>query len=180
MKIETVGDKKMKYLSKQIFTLFSLHSPISNSKSTLMKKLSFVITLMIVFASCEKKSTISSETFNPQWEETFPGIWIAKVNQPEDFNLLSVANKAPRSESLNKKSKQDFPISPDEIKSFTKNGKTYLRFPLEKEEQIYGFGLNFKTVQQRGKILRLHVDHYGGKDDGRTHAPVPFYVSSKG
>jgi alpha-D-xyloside xylohydrolase len=28
--------------------------------------------------------------------------------------------------------------------------------------------------------LRLHVDHYGGKDNGRTHAPVPFYVSAKG
>ena len=24
------------------------------------------------------------------------------------------------------------------------------------------------------------MDHYGGKDDGRTHAPVPFFVSSKG
>jgi alpha-glucosidase (family GH31 glycosyl hydrolase) len=41
-------------------------------------------------------------------------------------------------------------------------------------------GLNFKTVEQRGRIMRLHVDHYGGRDNGRTHAPVPFYVSSKG
>jgi hypothetical protein len=24
------------------------------------------------------------------------------------------------------------------------------------------------------------MDHYGGKDNGRTHAPTPFYVSSKG
>ena len=54
------------------------------------------------------------------------------------------------------------------------------RFPLVKDEQIYGFGLNFKTVHQRGKILQLHVDHYGGTDNGRTHAPVPFYVSDRG
>lgn len=59
-------------------------------------------------------------------------------------------------------------------------GKTILRLPLRKEEQLYGFGLNFQTVHQRGKILNLHVDHYGGKDTGRTHAPVPFYVSSAG
>lgn len=26
----------------------------------------------------------------------------------------------------------------------------------------------------------MHVDHYGGKDNGRTHAPVPFYISSLG
>ena len=59
-------------------------------------------------------------------------------------------------------------------------GETYLRFPLAKDEQIFGFGLNFKTVHQRGKILQLHVDHYGGTDNGRTHAPVPFYVSDRG
>ncbi len=145
-----------------------------------MKQLTIIFALLFILNSCEQKPTISSETFNPEWNELFPGVWEATINQPEDFNLLSVANKPPRSETLNKKAKQDFPISTDEIKTFTKNGKTYLRFPLEKEEQIYGFGLNFKTVQQRGRIMRLHMDHYGGKDDGRTHAPVPFYVSSKG
>ena len=60
------------------------------------------------------------------------------------------------------------------------DGKTYLSIPLEKKEQIYGLGLNFQSVFQRGKVLNLHVDHYGGRDDGRTHAPVPFYVSSRG
>jgi alpha-glucosidase (family GH31 glycosyl hydrolase) len=145
-----------------------------------MKKPIIAFIFLFVLFSCEKKSKISSEAFNPNWEESFPGIWQATVNQPEDFNMLSAANKPPRSETLNKKSKLQFPLSSEEIKTFTKNGKTYLRFPLEKEEQIYGFGLNFKTVQQRGQILRLHVDHYGGNDDGRTHAPVPFFVSSKG
>jgi alpha-D-xyloside xylohydrolase len=145
-----------------------------------MKKLIIAILILNIFNSCEKKSKISNEIFNPEWKVSFPGIWESAINEPEDFNLLSVANKAPRSEALNRKSTRDFPVSENEIKVFTKNGKTFLRFPLEKEEQIYGFGLNFKTVQQRGKILRLHVDHYGGKDDGRTHAPVPFFVSSKG
>jgi alpha-glucosidase (family GH31 glycosyl hydrolase) len=60
------------------------------------------------------------------------------------------------------------------------DGQTYLRFPLQRSEQLYGFGLNFQTVQQRGKILTLHVDNYDGKDNGRTHAPTPFYVSSLG
>jgi len=145
-----------------------------------MKRILFLSLLLFVLLSCQKNNSVSDKPFNPEWNETFPGIWLSTINQPEDFNLLSVANRPPRTETLNKKPKKDFPISKDEITSFTKNGKTYLRFPLEKEEQIYGFGLNFKTVQQRGKILRLHVDHYGGKDDGRTHAPVPFYVSSKG
>jgi alpha-D-xyloside xylohydrolase len=55
-----------------------------------------------------------------------------------------------------------------------------LRFPLERGEQIFGLGLNFQTVHQRGKILTLRMDHYGRSDNGRSHAPVPFYVSSRG
>ena len=73
-----------------------------------------------------------------------------------------------------------FPLSEEEISFKLVDGKTYLHFPLEKAEKIFGLGLNFKTVEQRGRIMRLHVDHYGGRDNGRTHAPVPFYVSSKG
>lgn len=72
------------------------------------------------------------------------------------------------------------PALADGITATLNDGKTYITIPLQRQEQLYGFGLNFKTVHQRGRILNLHVDHYGGKDDGRTHAPVPFYVSSCG
>ena len=74
----------------------------------------------------------------------------------------------------------DFPLEKSEIKAFSKNGKTYIRLPLADGERIFGLGLNFKTVEQRGRIMRLHMDHYGGKDDGRTHAPTPFFVSTSG
>ena len=72
------------------------------------------------------------------------------------------------------------PSLANEIVGEVQDGKTSLRIPLQRKEQLYGFGLNFQTVHQRGKILNLHVDHYGGKDNGRTHAPVPFYISSLG
>ena len=39
-----------------------------------------------------------------------------------------------------------FPFSQNDIAGMINDGKTYLRFPLEKEEQLYGFGLNFQTV----------------------------------
>ncbi len=144
-----------------------------------MKRVLFLLSVLF-FISCTHPKNNTSENRNPEWEKTYPGVWKATVNQPEEFNLLSVANKAPNSETLLKKPESEFPISKDEILAFTEHGRTILRFPLEKDEQIYGFGLNFKTVQQRGRILRLHVDHYGGEDNGRTHAPVPFFVSSKG
>src|SRR5690606_3980142 len=94
--------------------------------------------------------------------------------------LLKAAGAVPNAEALAKVGEAEFPLSKDEISYKIVDGETYLRFPLEKEEQLYGFGLNFQTVHQRGKILELHVDHYGGRDNGRTHAPTPFYVSSNG
>lgn len=145
-----------------------------------MKNIISFVFIVIVIISCKSEKNNSVTTQNTIWQNTFPGIWKTEVGKPELFNLLTVAGKAPLIEALAKKSEQEFPVSQDEIVSFSENGKTILRFPLDKEEQIYGFGLNFKTVQQRGRILRLHVDHYGGEDNGRTHAPVPFFVSSKG
>ncbi len=124
--------------------------------------------------------SVLAKAQNPVWEEVAPGVWKTVVGIPDKFDLLKAAGVQPNSEALARLGKIAFPLSPDEIVAKISEGKTFLRFPLVKEEQLFGFGLNFKTVQQRGKILQLHVDHYGGTDNGRTHAPVPFYVSDHG
>jgi len=115
-----------------------------------------------------------------QWTEEFPGVWKGTFGKPDKYNLLTAAGCKPKAEVLKNSSSVSFPLTKEDIHAEIIDGKTYLRLPLIKEEQIFGLGLNFQTVHQRGKILNLHVDHYGGKDNGRTHAPVPFYVSSKG
>lgn len=114
------------------------------------------------------------------WQQVEPGVWKGIVGTPEAYSLLSVADVSPQSGALKKMPVADFPALGNEVVGAISDGKTSLRIPLVKGEQLYGFGLNFQTVHQRGKILNLHVDHYGGKDNGRTHAPVPFYVSSQG
>lgn len=108
------------------------------------------------------------------------GVWKMSVGTPEDVTLLSLLDISPNWKAIEEIEEVDFPINWDEIKTEVVGGRTYVRFPLEKEEKIYGLGLNFKTVEQGGRVMRLHVDHYGGTDNGRTHAPVPFFVSSKG
>ncbi len=115
-----------------------------------------------------------------KWEKVQPGVWKGIVGKPEAYSLLQVAGKQPCAEALRSMGEIGLPAWVDQTSGEVRNGKTLLRFPLQKQEQIYGFGLNFQTVRQRGKILNLHVDHYGGKDNGRTHAPVPFYVSDLG
>ncbi len=115
-----------------------------------------------------------------QWTEVVPGVWKAVAGQPDDYDLLKAAGVRPNQEALAKMAKADFPLPKNQIVAEVKNGQTSLRFPLQVGEQVYGFGLNFKTVHQRGRVLQLHVDHYGKEDNGRTHAPVPFYVSGNG
>lgn len=130
----------------------------------------FVWLLAVQIGFCQKTT----------WAEIQPGVWKAIVGKPEAYNLLSAAGVKPREQALQQLGKTTFPIPENEIEVKLVDGKTYLRFPLDKNEQLYGFGLNFQTVHQRGRIMRLHVDHYGGSDNGRTHAPTPFYVSSNG
>lgn len=114
------------------------------------------------------------------WTEVLPGIWKGIAGKPEAYNLLKAAGVLPDKAAIASIGKTVFPLDKIGISAKIIEGKTYLRFPLDKEEQLYGFGLNFQTVQQRGRVMQLHVDHYGGTDNGRTHSPTPFYVSSKG
>lgn len=117
---------------------------------------------------------------NLTWALVAPGVWSARIGKPDQLNFYSVADVQPRSDALKAMEQVSFPLPEQEVKATLADGKVYLHFPLDSTEKIFGLGLNFKTVEQRGRILRLHMDHYGGQDNGRTHAPVPYYVSSKG
>jgi len=147
------------------------------------------LALALTFVGCPSNQSVDSYRQNlsaqPErtpvvWKEEAPGIWESTVGTPESVNLLDMAGAMPQLTALSRKGPVQFPLKETDITVVLHDGKTYLRFPLDRDEQIYGFGLNFQTVHQRGRILRLHVDHYADRDNGRTHAPVPFYVSSKG
>jgi len=116
----------------------------------------------------------------PEWIEVASCIWKSSIGQRQNITLLSAAEVKSKFGAIAKLSAVDFPLDASKISAEVVHGRTYLRFPLQKGEELYGLGLQFKTHNQRGRILNLHVDHYGGNDNGRTHAPVPFYVSSAG
>lgn len=137
-----------------------------------MKRLSILLFLFSIYYSHAQTKV--------HWQMIYPSVWKAVAGKPEKHSLLSAAEAKPNLIALAALPQTPFPLSKAEIEIKIINHKTFLRFPLDKEEQLFGLGLNFQTVNQRGRILNLHVDHYGGKDNGRTHAPVPFYVSSKG
>ena len=134
------------------------------------------IALLFLVACAE----VPDDKTGVEWKEPASGVWQISVGKPEKLNLLSELDLHPKWNAINAMPKAELPVDRNEIRFEEVDGKTYIRFPLDKGEKIFGLGLNFKTVEQRGRILELHVDHYGGKDNGRTHAPVPFFVSSKG
>ncbi|BDD08826.1 glycosyl hydrolase family 31 [Fulvitalea axinellae] len=138
------------------------------------KILSFFLCLVFAVSAQAQKIDIIT------WEPVANGVWKAVVGNPEAIDLLKAAESKPREEALNRMPSQDFPAVLNEVKAELIGGKTYLRVPLAKDELVYGLGLNFKRMNHTGQVMELHVDHYGGKDNGRTHAPVPFYVSSNG
>ncbi len=140
-----------------------------------MKLKTFTLIGLCVLCGCT-----CHEQGKKEWKKEASGIWTTQCGKPEILNLTSALTYTPRMEAINEMEDVDFPLDTSEIRMEVVDGKTYLRFPLEKDERIYGLGLNFKTVEQRGRIMRLHVDHYNGEDNGRTHAPVPFFVSSRG
>ncbi|MEM7375518.1 MAG: TIM-barrel domain-containing protein [Bacteroidota bacterium] len=142
--------------------------PIINSQSSL-----FLLLLFLPFVACQEASS-------PSWEKTHPGIWQMTIGDPATINLLEAADALPKTERLAQFEEQDFPLDQARVHIRRQKGKLSIQLPLDQEEQLYGLGLHFQSVHRRKKIYRLHVDHYGGKDNGRTHAPVPFYVSSKG
>jgi alpha-D-xyloside xylohydrolase len=144
-----------------------------------MKKLSYLLPLFL-FLSLMFSCSEADKTPQLNWEETANGVWKSVVGEKTSIDLLSAAGAKPFTKALNKKEKVEFPLNPDKIKVTKFDGKLYLRFPLTDDEKLYGLGLQFKSIKRRGRVYHLHVDHYGGKDNGRTHAPVPFYVSSKG
>ncbi|MEE1945276.1 TIM-barrel domain-containing protein [Pedobacter sp. KR3-3] len=145
-----------------------MYKPVPKAKS-------IILCVVLFFATI-----FNSKAQEITWTQIEPGVWKGVFGKPEAYDLLKASGAQPNHESLAKLGTVPFPFAKQPIIAQLNDGKTYLRIPLDKTEQLYGFGLNFQTVHQRGKILELHVDHYGGKDNGRTHAPTPFYVSSNG
>ena len=142
-----------------------------------MKKIIINAFLCALFAT---HSTFAAEkTILLKWQQVAPGVWKAQVGKPESLTLLGAAGIKPAVEALSGLPDVGFPINQKEIEARQWDWKTALRFPLGLDEEVYGLGVDFKTMRRTGSVFLLHVDHWGGVT-GRTHAPVPLYISTRG
>ena len=82
---------------------------------------------------------------------------------------------------------KNFSYSESEVKyptekiRFKKNARgCVIKMPLAKDEQIYGAGLQLQMFNLRGHKVVTRVNADPIAPTGDSHAPVPFFVSTKG
>ena len=71
-----------------------------------------------------------------------------------------------------------YPVSRFTCKQ-TKHG-FLVEFPLEDDAQIFGFGLQLYEQAHRGRRLRMAPNADPASWNGDSHAPAPFFVTTKG
>jgi len=142
------------------------------------RRTNFIVGLLII--SCFNgyaQTTLISGMENLEWEKVLPGVWKATLGEM-GLNALDFANP-PKTEAIIELGDSPFPFDKNATFSLLSQGRASIRLPLDETENIYGLGLEFNGINRRGNVYTLKVDHYGGTK-GYTHAPVPFYISSRG
>lgn len=114
------------------------------------------------------------------WTQKAPGVWNATAGNASTYTPLSVVGMEPALDSMKTLGDKPFPFNPELIMTEQIGGRTIACFPLDHNEKIFGLGLQFMRVNHRGRTRYLRVNSDPIIDVGESHAPVPFYVSSKG
>ena len=113
------------------------------------------------------------------WLPVLPGIWKATIGTPEALTPVRSRYVPPRQDALKEMTAVAQPPVPAPELSVSSRG-VLVQLPLAPQEQIYGFGLQFFSLQHRAKKVVTRVNADPRMDTGDTHAPVPFYVTSRG
>ena len=114
-----------------------------------------------------------------QWEPVLPGIWKARLGTPETYTPVSSRLTQPDTRGLRTLSEVSAPPLQEPAGRVTQRG-CLLELPLKPYENLFGFGLQMLSFAQRGKKKTIRVNADPKLDTGDSHAPVPFYVSTRG
>ncbi len=137
--------------------------------------LMIILTLTLHAAGLDDLSPIET------WHHPANGIWKADIGEMKNERCYTdLAAEPPNIEAINHYAETDFPFQQGELSYLiTTDHKIMVRIPTDPDEKLYGFGLQFDGLKKSKKVLTLNMDHWG-LGGGRTHAPAPFYISSKG
>lgn len=123
-------------------------------------------------------SALDAQTI--QQAEVAPGVIKLSFGVADKFNPYSFCDQKPAIAAMKAlpSGKLSFDVK-DIVINITDRGAV-VEVPLKDDEQLYGFGLQIGSFNQRGLRKKPTVNDNPLNDVGYTHAPVPFYVSNKG
>lgn len=114
-------------------------------------------------------------------ESIAQGVWKIKIGEPERPSPVCINCKMADERYLSELPQNgELPFSDSDIGFKITERGCILRLPLDSSERIFGFGLQLKSHDQTGKKKHLRTNSDPVSDTGDSHAPVPFYVSTKG
>lgn len=113
-------------------------------------------------------------------EKVANGIWKLKIGEPEKFTPVKTVKTSIKDTVKDLPSSGIAPFKDLDIKVKSTPRGCLVELPFEPDEKIYGFGLQLKKVNHTGRKEYLRVNSDPISDTGDSHAPVPFYVSTKG
>lgn len=141
---------------------------------TLMKRIATIMVLLqgaalLTFAQPPAQLTIVA-----------PGVKKLASGMPEQFSPYSFCTEKPLTEAMGRLPEGSLPFNINDIKITRTERGVLVEIPLNEEEQLYGFGLQMGSFNQKGLRKKPVVNDNPSHDLGYSHAPMPFYVSNKG
>lgn len=124
--------------------------------------------------------TLSAPLGATQFELLHPGIWRLRAGEPEAITPVSARGMAIDEEGLLRLGEGEPPWLGKQITHRVSERSCTVFLPHSPEEGIFGFGLQLKSHLQSGKKRQLRVNADPVLDQGDSHAPVPFYLSTQG
>lgn len=112
--------------------------------------------------------------------EVAKGIVKVQSGKPDQFTPYAFCPEKPRYEAIGRLPEGKVPFSLDELAVTVSKRGCQVRVPLQDGEQLYGFGLQVGSFQQRGFKKKPIVNDHPLNTLGYTHAPQTFYISSLG
>ncbi|WP_184550456.1 TIM-barrel domain-containing protein [Mucilaginibacter sp. FT3.2] len=115
-----------------------------------------------------------------QVESLAPGVKKISSGIADKFTPYSFCEELPVKTALGELPAGKLPFDINDIKISVNNRGAIVEIPLDDSEQLYGFGMQIGSFNQRGLKIRPIVNDNPLNDLGYTHGPTTFYVSNKG
>jgi alpha-D-xyloside xylohydrolase len=133
---------------------------------------------VIVFFACIIHDAKAQQSNKIQ--QIAPGVARVSLGDLDKFTPYYFLKEKPKLTAMGQLPEAGTEVDPKSIRIEITPRGAIVHIPLDDKEQLYGFGLQMGSFQQRGLRKRPIVNDNPLNNLGYTHAPTTFYLSTKG